>query len=196
MPRTAPLRPCALALALLLAPLAPAHAQAEGEQMQLCINSCLYHFGPASNPRYHACVAEQCEQAAPSRQPAQPPSQGAGWRNGTADGGRTHYARVQSGRLALSYMCQRGSEGLVAVEGMAGSPGSLVLRIDGRRMAQPFAASGGMRATQAARGSAMLAGLLGGSGVELADDRGRGSLPLAGSGRAIRAAMAACGLRP
>ena len=195
MPRTAPLRPCALALALLLPP-GPASAQAGGEQMQLCVNQCLYHFGPASNPRYHACVAEQCEGAAPGRKPAQPPRQGAGWSNAAADGGRTHYARVQSGRLVLSYMCQRGREGLVAVEGMAGSPGSLVLRIGGRRVAQPFAASGGMRAAQAARGSALLAGLLGGSGGELADDRGRGSLPLAGSGRAIRAAMAACGLRP
>jgi hypothetical protein len=198
MPRTAAVKASALALALSL-PLVPAHAQGAGEQMQLCVNQCLYHFGPASNPRYHACVAEQCEGTGPApqrQQPAQPPRQGAAWTTGAVDGGRTHYARVQSGRLALSYMCQRGSEGLIAVEGMAGSPGSLALRIDGKRVAQPFATSGGMRATQAARGSALLAGLLGGSRVELSDDRGRGSLPLAGSGRAIRTAMAACGLRP
>lgn len=201
MPPTAPNRigPGALAMALLLLPLAPAHAQGEDEQMQLCVNQCLYHFGPASNPQYHACVAEHCEEAAPAprrQQPAQPPRQGAAWTNGVADGGRTHYARVQSGRLALSYMCQRGNEGLIAIEGMAGSPGALVLRIDGRPVMQPFVAQRGMRATQAARGSALLAGLLGGSRIELSDERGRGSLPLAGSGRAIRAAMAACGLQP
>lgn len=177
----------------------PAPVLAQPDPMQLCVNSCLYHHGPASNPAYDACIVRQCLQEAPQPpkpQPHEPQVPAQGWTTGKADGGRTHLARVQSGRLALLYMCQQGSQGLVAVQGMAGSVGSMRIGIDGRRIAQPFAARDGLRATPAPSGSALLQGLLTGDRVELADDRGRGVLPLAGSGKAIRAAMAACGLRP
>ncbi|WP_323716903.1 hypothetical protein [Paracoccus aminovorans] len=188
-------RPGRALMALLL--VLPSAAAAQQDPMQLCVNSCLFHHGPATNPAYEACVARQCVEApAPPRaaQPAKPQAQG--WTTGTADGGKTHLARMRSGRLELLYMCQRGSQGLVAVRGMAGSTGSMRIGIDGRRIPQPFAAKDGLRATPAPSGSALLGGLLTGGRVELADDRGQGVLPLAGSGQAIRAALAACGLRP
>lgn len=210
MPRSRPIPPARAAapialLALALVPLAlsatPARAMND-EEMQLCVNSCLYHFGPADNPAYETCVARQCAEEpasppAPAAGPAPAEAQGrAGWQTLTIDAGRTHVARVQSGGLALSYMCRKGSEGLVAVEGMRGSARAMRLRIDGRPIAQPFAAQGGMRATPAPQGSAILAALGRGSRAELSDDRGQGSVPLSGSGRAIAQAMGACGLRP
>lgn len=200
-----PVATALVALGVALLPLSAAPARAmNDEEMQLCVNSCLYHFGPADNPAYEGCVARQCagKPASPAAPAATAPTAPAapqtrtGWHTLVIDGGRTHVARVQSGGLALSYLCRRGSEGLIAVEGMTGWAGAMRLGIDGRPVGQGFAARGGMRATPAPRGSAILAALGRGSRAELADDRGHGSLPLVGSGRAIAQAMRACGLRP
>ncbi|RQP05126.1 MAG: hypothetical protein D1H97_14675 [Paracoccus sp. BP8] len=173
-------------------------ARAQMDAGQLCVNQCLFHHGPASSPAYHACVAEICEgkgqvsggQAAPSRQrPAGP-----AWVSGVAGGGQGRYAGIESGRHSLSYMCKRGESGILAVEGMAGSGRSLAIRVDGTSFRPQFISRGGMRYTSAARDSALLRALLSGNAVEISDDRGRVRFSLSGSGAAIRAAMAGCGL--
>lgn len=73
------LRRLALALALaapLLAPAAPARAQMDARDMEICRQECMARARDASDPRYRSCVASRCQgqavrrQAAPARKPA------------------------------------------------------------------------------------------------------------------------------
>ncbi|MBK4217338.1 hypothetical protein JJJ17_15515 [Paracoccus caeni] len=173
--------------------------ESAAERAQICVNQCLYHFGPASNPAYHACVAEMCEapaadeaMEAPRQAPAAPR---ATWQNhATADGGGQS-AAVDLGSHSLSYICQRGGPALLAVAGLGGSANGVSLSIDGRGLALPFIARNGVLYTAADAGSTLLAGLMGGNSVEVTGANGlRVSFPLSGSGAAIRTAMQRCGI--
>lgn len=196
-----PRRRAALMAMLILSGPMVGKAQDGGEEQQLCINQCMYHHGPAGSTAYDACVARRCmtpespvATPPPQATPRQPLAPASTWTRGRTDGGRTHFARLEAGALALTYMCQSATQGLMAIEGLRGRPGSIRLLIDGRPLPQPFAAKDGMRATPAPSGAALLTGLLTGKRLQISDDRGGGSVSLAGSGKAIGATLSACGL--
>lgn len=175
--------------------------RAAAEEEQRCVWSCLANHGPASNPAYHSCVAEICMgqpasgRSPQNRQPAGSAPRASSWTAGVADGGRTHYARTQSGRVIFHYMCRKGEQGLIAIEGLTGAPSAMRVRIDTRPIPVQFGTTDGMLVASAQSGSALLRGLESGNTLSMTDGRMSVNLPLAGSGQAIRKAMAECGIR-
>lgn len=189
----------ALILLAALSLAAPAaFGQGGVDEAQLCVNQCLFNHGPVSNPAYHACVAQMCEAPgddAPT-QPQQAPARAA-WQNETIPGGGAHAASVTVDRRTLSYLCQRGGPGLLGIAGLGNTANGVGLTIDGRDFRMPFIAQNGVLYTAADRGSPLLASLMAGSSVQVANGQGqRASFPLNGSGSAIRRAMQGCGLQP
>lgn len=174
----------------------PAFPVIADDQGQLCVNQCLFHHGPASNPRYHACVAEMCETGAPAMEPTQRQATPAGrWTNQTTQNGGAHSAAVEAAGKSFNYICQRGGPGLIGMAGF-GSNTNVTLQIGGQQFRPPSVAQNGILYTAADPGSALLGALLAGSSVEVAAGGQRASFTLTGSGAAIRKAMAGCGLRP
>lgn len=168
-------------------------ALAQVDDPQICVNQCLYHNGPASNPAYHACVERMCSgdsaEAAPREEPA--PSR---WRTESVPG--AHAAVIDMGGRSLNYMCQRGGPALIGVSGLGGAADGTRISVDGRAFALPFVARNGILYTAADAGSPLVAALMSGSGVEVVSGGRSGTFSLAGSRAAIARTAAACGIRP
>ena len=166
-----------------------------GERAQLCVNMCLFHHGPASNPAYHACVAEICESggAPAGRARPAPSAPAARWTTHATANGAAHSAAVEAGGRSLNYICQRGGPALIGLAGFGGNPNGVALRIGQRQFRPDFVARNGILYTDA--GPALTAALTGGALVEVTAGGKRASFTLAGSGAAIGKAMAGCGIR-
>lgn len=178
-----------LALLCMAAPAAAQQSAAEREQ--LCVNQCLFHYGPASNPHYHDCVARMCVADSPA--PAAPAAPAPRWTNHATANGGGQSAAIEAGGRSFNYICQRGGPALIGLAGFGGDT-NVTLRIGGQPFRQNFVARGGVLYTDAS--PALTAALAGGNLVEVTAGGQRGSFTLSGSGAAIRKARAACGLRP
>lgn len=176
------------AACLFTLPLTPAMAQDQG---QLCVNQCLFNHGPASNPAYHACVAQMCEEQAPL---AAPETSGRWTTHRTANGGG-HSAAIENGAMSFNFICQRGGPALIGIAGL-GQSGAVILQIDNQQFRPPVVAQNGVLYTAAEPGSVLVRALLGGSSLRVEAGGQQTAFSLAGSGAAIRSALAGCGLRP
>ncbi|HET9069819.1 MAG TPA: hypothetical protein VFN28_14335 [Amaricoccus sp.] len=185
------------AVALLAAATLPARAQMDPEEEQRCVWSCLANSPGAGSAEYNACVARLCMgDAAPAEaqsQPAAPAVPRAVWTAGAGQGG-ARYAGVELSGRSLTFLCQRGGPGLMAVAGLGGDAQAVGVTVDGRAHRLPFVARNGILYTAADPGSPILGALLGGSVAEVATRGGSAAFPLAGSGAAIRSALKGCGM--
>ena len=182
-------RPTWIAAGLWLLATAAMAQNTAAEREQLCVNQCLFHHGPASNPRYHACVAQMCVADAPAPAPAAPAPR---WTNHATAGGAGHSAAIEAGGRSFNYICQRGGPALIGLAGFGGDT-DVTLRIGGQQFRQAFVARGGILYTDA--GPALTAALTAGNLVEVAAGGRRAAFTLTGSGAAIGKARAGCGLR-
>ncbi len=191
-----------LAAAWMASP-AVAQMSVEDDWEQRCVWQCLANSpGGAESQAYSRCVDEMCLAQPPARQPraAQPPADQApraAWRSGAGAGG-SHFAGVEIPGRSFSYLCKRGGPGLLAVAGLSKRADAIALRIDQQNYGLPFVAQNGILYTDAPAGSHLLRALLAGKTVHVSDTRSgaSASFPLAGSGAAIRKALAGCGLAP
>lgn len=175
-------------------------AQAQQDDAQICVNQCLYHYGPADNPAYHACVAERCSGPTDSGTDGGGPDSGGdatgrpGWTNHSRSG--AHSAAVESGGRSLNYVCQQGGKALIGVAGLGGAADDTRISVDGQTFAQPFVAQSGILYTSADGGSALLRALMSGRAAEVVSAGRRAAFPLTGSREAIARAASTCGIRP
>lgn len=171
----------------------PAKAQ---DPMQLCVNQCMFHAGPAGSASYNTCIRQMCEAAAPQAQrPAAPAPAAAGWTVQSTRGGSGHSAAVEAGGRSFNVICQRGGQALIGVAGMGVAPQGVGLRIDRQDYGLSFVAQNDILYTEAT--PHLLRALMAGSQVEVTGRSGAGAVfPLRGSSAAIRQAMSNCGLRP
>lgn len=175
----------------------PARAQMTPEEEQRCVWSCLANSPGAESRAYQQCVERLClgpqtpqPQAAARRPGVAAPT--AAWRASPVEGW-THYAGVQlPGDRSFSFLCQRGGLAVLAVGGLGAQPNGVELQIDDQSYGLRFVADKGMLYTPST--PHLQRALMGGSSVQVATQGGSARFPLAGSGAAIRAAMAACGL--
>lgn len=184
------------ALAAVMFGAAAAQAQMSGEEQQRCVWSCLANSPGASSKQYNDCVERYCVAPRQSVAPKARTDPARGWTSHRTGNGAAHSAAIEAGGRSLSYICQRGGPGLLAIAGMGGGTRGVAVAIDGRSFRQNFVTRGGILYTDADPGSALLAALMAGNEVRVTGSDGRrAAFPLTGSGAAIRGAMAACGLR-
>ncbi|MBP7000455.1 hypothetical protein [Amaricoccus sp.] len=177
-----------------LAAVAPAWAQQMSpEEEQRCVWQCLANSPGADSRQYNDCVERMCVAPQAAQPRAAAPAPKAAW---TAGGrpGTAQYAGVEiPGGRSLSFLCQVGGHGLLAIAGMGRSAEDVGVAIDGRGVALPFVAEKGILYTAAS--APLLRSLMAGGGAQVRTRAGTASFPLAGSGAAIRQAASACGMK-
>ncbi|WP_297973674.1 hypothetical protein [uncultured Amaricoccus sp.] len=178
---------------LLLAGALPARAQMDPEEEQRCVWQCLANSPGAESRQYQECVERLCMAAPPAAEkPRAAVPAGAAWTAGSGARGGGWYAGVEIPGKSLSFLCRRGGPGLLAVAGLGGRADGVALRVDRQAFALRFVAENGI--LYAAADSPLLGALMGGSRAEVSARGGSATFPLAGSGAAIRKALAGCGL--
>lgn len=133
------------------------------------------------------CTGTDCAADPLARQPV------GGWTVTETPGSDAHAATVQVHGRTLSFRCQSGQPGAVEVTGV---DKSVVLGVDGSRLDVTFMPQGSAQVAPAEPGSNLLEALLEGHHAQVTSGQITTSFPLAGSGNAIRRAMAACGMTP
>lgn len=174
----------------------PASAQIDVGEEQRCVWRCLADSPGAASRQYNDCVERMCVAPKPAApKPAAPRADA--WRH-SGNRGAAQMASVTVGASTLAYVCQRGKPGVIGVSGLPGPDSAVQVTVDGRAIGARFATQGGTHYTVAGPGSALIGALLAGNSAQFRNPAGRSSstFPLAGSGAAIRAAMAGCGLAP
>lgn len=183
------------AVAALMTGAAAAQAQMSAEEEQRCVWRCLADSPGAASKQYSDCVQRYCVPPRQSTAPRAGKPRMRGWTNHQTGNGAAHSAAIDTGSHSLSYICQRGGPGLLAIAGMGGRAQGVAIAVDGRGFRQNFVTRNGILYTDADAGSPLLAALMGGNQVQVTGGDGvRTAFPLTGSGTAIRSAMAACGL--
>lgn len=198
-----------LLAALLLAGWAgPAAAQMSAEEEQRCVWQCLYNSPGAESRQYQQCVARMCtgepappaaapRSAAPQAAPRQAaPAPRGTWQTGRGQAGE-HFAAIEVPGGAFTYICRPGGVAMLGIGGIGGSGAQVVLQVDRQPYRLRYRARNGVLFVDAPAPQ-VIGGLMNGTTVQVADPQSgrRLSFPLAGSGAAIRTAMAGCGLRP
>lgn len=163
----------------------------EAEEEQRCVWSCLANSPGADSPAYQSCVETICLAPKPSL-PRASSVPAAVWKSGVSTGNQAYYAGVEISGKSFSFHCTRGGEALLAIDGM-GSRTDIGLRIDDLRYGLEFTARNGVLFTPAT--PHLITQLLAGNVVEVARPGEAVAFPLTGSGKAIRRALAECGMR-
>lgn len=191
-----------LALVLAGALAGAAFAQMDPGEEQRCVWRCLADSPGAESRQYQDCVERMCVAGQPA-EPARPraaapaPAPKAAWAAGGRPGG-SQFAGVEiPGGRSFRFVCPSPashSSGMVFVAGMDGRGGG-TLEIDGKsyRLMPLIAEKGPLIAIVTAP---LLRALMGGSAAQVRTAAGAASFPLAGSGAAIRTALAGCGMKP
>jgi hypothetical protein len=181
-------------LAAMAAGAGPAPAQMSPEEEQRCVWQCLANSPGAGSRQYDECVERMC-MAGPADAPAPEGAPRAAWTSGATARGDALYAGVEiPGGRSFSFLCRPGGPGLLAVAGLGGMPDGVGLRVDRQEYGLPFTSENGVLYAQAPPGSQLLRALMNGGAVEVRSEEGSAAFPLGGSGAAIRAALAGCGL--
>lgn len=170
-----------LVLSLLLATQAMAQ-----DPVQLCVDQCLVHRGPAGSASHDACIEQMCTASAELGD----------WAVMSTPDGNGHAARTSMQGRSLSYLCSHDGPGLVAIAGLGGGGTEILFRIDGQPVPGRYVTQNGVHYGAADAGSPVLQGLVEGRTAEVTAGQVTVRFPLAGSGQAIRRAMAACGRAP
>lgn len=174
-----------------------AAAQMDPMEEQRCVWQCLANSPGADSRQYDDCVARMCvgeEPPAPAAAALALPT--AAWKAGAAAGG-AHYAAVDVPNAAMTFVCTPDGAAQLGIAGAGSRADAVDFRVDDRVFRLRFVAKKGVLFTAAPPGSPLLGALTGGAAATVLDKAGGHavSFPLTGSGAAIGAALAGCGLR-
>ncbi len=125
----------------------------------------------------------------PAQVLSQPPSSPR-WTNHAS--GDTYSAEISAGDRTISVMCNRGGRVLLGLAGFGGRTGAVTLTIDGRAYRSPAVTRNDVHFTQV--DPVILRALMGGNRLQAFAGSSGNRFSLSGSGAAISAALAACGL--